>query len=70
MERKLHERRKEWILWLMKRAGEKKSNNKDFQFWQQHNHPIELSTKEIMLQHPDYVHNNPVEAGFVDQASD
>lgn len=54
----------------MKRAGEKKSNNKEFQFWQQHNHPIELSTKEIMLQHPDYVHNNPVEAGFVDQASD
>ena len=70
MESNPHESRKEWMLWMMNRAGEKKSNNKDFQFWQQHNHPIELSTKEIMHQRLDYVHNNPVEAGFVDQPSD
>tara|TARA_R110000823_G_scaffold315696_1_gene450413 strand:+ start:48149 stop:48349 length:201 start_codon:yes stop_codon:yes gene_type:complete len=42
----------------------------DFQFWQQHNHPIELSNKEIMIQRLNYVHNNPVEAGFVDQPAD
>ena len=70
MESNPHESRKEWMLWMMNRAGEKKSNNKDFQFWQQHNHPIELPTKEIMHQRLDYVHNNPVEAGFVDQPSD
>ena len=70
MENNPKESRKEWMLWMMKRAGEKKSNNKDFQFWQQHNHPIELSTKEIMLERLDYVHNNPVEAGFVDQPAD
>ena len=56
MENNPQESRKEWMLWMMKRAGEKKSNNKDFQFWQQHNHPIELSTKEIMLQRLDYIH--------------
>ena len=70
MENNPQESRKEWMLWMMKRAGEKKSNNKDFQFWQQHNHPIELSTKEIMLQRLNYIHNNPVEAGFVDQPAD
>ncbi|WP_339700541.1 transposase [uncultured Roseivirga sp.] len=70
MENNPQESRKEWMLWMMKRAGEKKSNNKDFQFWQQHNHPIELSTKEIMLQRLDYIHNNPVDAGFVDQPAD
>ncbi len=70
MENNPQESRKEWMLWMMKRAGEKKSNNKDFQFWQQHNHPIELSTKEIMLQRLDYIHNNPIEAGFVDQPAD
>jgi REP element-mobilizing transposase RayT len=37
------ESRREWMLWLMKRAGAKNERNKDFQFWQQHNHPIELS---------------------------
>lgn len=62
------ESRKEWMLWLMKRAGSKNERNKDFQFWQQHNHPIELSTNEMIDQRLDYTHNNPVEAGFVEEA--
>ena len=62
------ESRKEWMLWLMKRAGAKNERNKDFQFWQQHNHSIELSTNEMIDQRLDYTHNNPVEAGFVDEA--
>ena len=41
--------------------------NKDFQFWQQHNHPIELATNEMIDQRVNYIHNNPVEAGFVDE---
>lgn len=36
------ESRKEWILWMMERAGIKNSNVKMSQFWQQHNKPIEL----------------------------
>ncbi len=55
---------------MMQRAGSKKSNNKDFQFWQQHNHPIELNTNEVLQQRVDYIHNNPVEAGFVENAGD
>lgn len=54
------------MLWLMKRAGEKKSNNKDFQFWQQHNHPMELSTNDILQQKINYIYNNPVESGFLE----
>ena len=65
-----HESRKEWLLWMMKRAGEKRSNNKDFQFWQQHNHPLELSTNDILQQRIDYIHENPVKAGFVEDAGD
>ena len=64
------ESRREWLLWMMKRAGEKNSNNNDFQFWQQHNHPIELSTNEILQQRIDYIHNNPVEARFVENSED
>jgi hypothetical protein len=50
---------------MFKRAGEKNSRNNDFQFWQQHNHPIELSDNDMMDQRLEYIHNNPVEAGFV-----
>jgi hypothetical protein len=55
------------MLWLMQRAGAKNERNKDFQFWQQHNHPIELNTNEMIDQRLDYTHNNPVEAGFVEE---
>ena len=59
------ESRREWMLWMMERAGKSNSNNRDFQFWQQHNHPIELFNKELMQQKLDYIHQNPIEAGFV-----
>ena len=43
----------------------KKSNVKQRQFWQQHNKPIELWSDKVIQQKIDYVHNNPVESGFV-----
>jgi REP element-mobilizing transposase RayT len=70
MEHNPQESRKKWMLEMMKKAGVKKSNNKDFQFWQQHNHPIELSNNEIIQQRIDYIHENPVKAGLVENPSD
>jgi len=61
----IQESRKEWMLWMFKRAGEKSSNVKQYQFWQHHNKPIELWSAEVIEQKADYIHNNPVEAGFV-----
>ncbi|MEM9390311.1 MAG: transposase [Bacteroidota bacterium] len=61
------ESRKNWMLWLFKEAGRKNSNNKNHQFWRQDNHPIELSTNQLMDQKLTYIHNNPVEAGIVDE---
>jgi putative transposase len=58
------ESRKEWMLDLMAKAGEKNSNNTKFQFWLQHNKPIELNNNAIMDQKLAYIHNNPVVAGF------
>jgi len=52
------ESRKEWMLWMMERAGKKNSNNSDWQFWQQHNKPLEI--KDM----------NPVVAGFVSKPED
>jgi hypothetical protein len=59
------ESRKEWMLWLMERAGAKNSNVEKRQFWQQHNKPIELWSADVIDQKVDYIHANPVEAGFV-----
>jgi REP element-mobilizing transposase RayT len=59
------ESRKEWLLSMMERAGKKKSNVKQRQFWQQHNKPIELWSEKVIQQKIDYIHNNPVESGFV-----
>jgi REP element-mobilizing transposase RayT len=64
------ESRREWMLWMMKRAGEKNERNIDFQFWQQHNHPIQLDTDFKTRQRLDYIHQNPVKAGFVEKAED
>ncbi|MEO7050001.1 MAG: hypothetical protein ABI091_32145, partial [Ferruginibacter sp.] len=71
------ESRKEWMLWIacpdrsgFKRAGKRNSNNKDFQFWQQDNHPIELNTAEMLKQRLDYLHQNPVRAGIVYEPQD
>ncbi|MFS4469617.1 REP-associated tyrosine transposase [Maribacter sp. 2210JD10-5] len=59
------ESRKEWLLWMMERAGKKKSNVVKRQFWQQHNKPIELCIGKVIKQKIGYIHNNPVEQGFV-----
>ncbi len=55
----------ELFIWLFERAGKYNSNNKRFQFWQQHSHPIELSANKILEQCLNYIHNNPVKAGIV-----
>ncbi len=62
-----YESRREWMLSLMYTSGINNERNKYFQFWQQHNHPIELNTAEMLEQRLAYVHNNPVELGLVEK---
>lgn len=59
------ESRKEWLLWMFERAGLKNSNVKQKQFWQQHNQPIEIWSLKVFEQKLNYIHQNPVETGFV-----
>jgi putative transposase len=59
------ESRKEWMLWMFERAGKKNSNVKEKQFWQQNNQPIEIWSLIVFEQKLNYIHNNPVESGFV-----
>ena len=68
IENNIYESRKEWILWMMKKAGVKNSNVKNYQFWQQNNQPMELWSNKFIDQKVDYIHNNPIKAGFVEEA--
>jgi len=60
------ESRKEWLEIVFKyhakynmRAGEK-------QLWTHENHAVELSTNEMIDTRLDYIHDNPVKAGWVE----
>lgn len=64
------ESRREWMLELFERFGSANSNNTKYQLWQQDNHPIELSSNAMMDQKLDYIHENPVRAGFVGEPTE
>ena len=59
------ESRKNWLLWLFKGAGTRNSRNEQYQFWQQENHPVELTNSEMIAQRKNYLHENPVKSGLV-----
>ena len=66
IEENAQESRREWLLNSFKKAAAANSNNTTNQFWQQHNHPVELWSNDVIQQKIDYTHDNPVEAGFVE----
>jgi len=59
------ESRKSWIQWLLRSSGLESSSNRKYQLWQHDNHPIELTTNKQIDQKVEYIHQNPVRAGFV-----
>ena len=67
MEHNPQESRKEWLLPMLVETGLSKSTNKDFQLWQHSFHPVELSTNQLIDQKLEYLHHNPVKAGFIDE---
>lgn len=66
LEKKDGQESRHWMYEMMQEAGIANSNNKDFQLWQQHNHPVELYSENVFRQKLEYLHMNPVVAGFVD----
>ena len=64
------ESRKEWLLWMFKRAGTKNSNVTHYQFWQHHNQPIEIHSDKFFNEKLEYIHQNPMVSGFVSEPQD
>ena len=64
------ESRKEWMLYRFEYAGKYDKRITKYRFWQDKNHPIELASNEFIKQRMNYIHQNPVRAGFVANAED
>lgn len=59
------ESRKDWMLNFFEESGSKIKTNLKYQFWQHENQPILLDNQEMYNQRLNYLHQNPVRAGFV-----
>jgi putative transposase len=64
------ESRKNWLLNHFAYAGKYNPKIKDYKFWQDGLHPIELTSGKFIDQKINYIHQNPVEAGVVYRAED
>src|ERR1700722_3287585 len=64
------ESRRNWMLWIFGAAGRANSQNTNYQFWQQDNHPEELFSYAFTKQKVQYLHDNPVRARIVVEPHD
>ena len=48
----------------------KYKNDRQYQFWQEGSHPQEIQDSKMLLQKLNYIHQNPVKRGYVDEPID
>ena len=60
------ESRIKWMLAIFKNAAIRHKRNSDYQFWTHENHAMEIFSSKFVEQKLDYIHNNPVRAGLVE----
>ncbi len=61
---------KQWILKQLRFHKAIHKTDQDFQFWQEGYHPQLVSNEKILLNKLEYIHNNPVQRGYVDKPED
>lgn len=61
------ESRREWMLFQFKQAAQKHLRNINFQVWTHENHAVELTDRFITDSKLNYIHQNPVAEGYVDE---
>ena len=65
IENNLEESRKELLMNQFRFYGSISPQKQEKQFWKHDNHPFYLFSNKVIQQKIDYIHYNPVEAGFV-----
>lgn len=61
------ESRSEWMLKRFEFAAQRHVRNSIHQFWTHENHAVEMITNRFIDQKIDYIHQNPVRAGWVEE---
>jgi REP element-mobilizing transposase RayT len=61
------ESRKEWLLYLFNYFAKANKQYSKNHFWQYTTHPVLLYSNDVIKQKIDYIHNNPVRAGLVNE---
>jgi len=64
------ESRKKWMLNLFEFSAKKNKRSEQHQFWTHENHAEEIVSNKFFEQKINYIHENPVKAGFVAKAED
>jgi putative transposase len=64
------ESRKEWMNLVFKYHAKFNKNNSIYQVWQQESRPKEIVLPRFERQKLNYIHYNPVRAGYVDSPED
>lgn len=63
------ESRKQWLLNYFRNEGSKRKSVQSYQLWKRNYHPVELDDTNLFNEKLDYIHQNPVRACFVFDAS-
>ncbi len=64
------ESRREWLLEQFSNAASKVKKKQNFKVWQNGYHAKEIITNEFALQKLNYIHENPVKEGIIENAED
>ena len=64
-----NESRREWMLQRLVANATRAARNESYKVWTHDNHPLQMQPHFIM-QRVNYIHQNPVRAGWVDEPRD
>jgi len=63
------ESRRDWMLKQFQEFAKQSNQYSEYHLWQYTNHPLLLYSKRIIAQKRNYIHQNPVKAGIVNDAT-
>ena len=64
---KENESREDWLLHMFRFYANQTNQNKEFKVWTGNNHPEEITSESFMQTKLNYIHENPVRAGWVEK---
>jgi putative transposase len=65
-----NESRRDWLLHMFRFFAKRTNQNKEFKIWTGDNHPEEITSRAFLVTKLNYIHQNPVRAGWVRNAED